>query len=318
MTEIGTGAAWERARALLRGRLMGLTQIVFVVLIPFQLVQFALIVIGLRGSDNSRLFSLTTGHVVVYAVSLWLAVSALMVAIAGCHRLLTGGREGEPPADADAALRATLARLGSIVAVAALVGAAVTLGTVLFVLPGIWCAVTFALAMPALLLDDVRGTRALARARELASEDWGGLFRGLAPAGLLLCVAIAVVAIAINAFFGGEVTIGSAFVQIVGNLLVSAALTPPIAALVHLAYLERTGAVETPVPTPAPPALPSLTGAPGPAPPGSVAPPRTGVPEPDPEPSADDEAAAPSQDIPAGERPSIAPPPPSVGPPGPG
>ncbi len=325
MTGLGTGAAWEQARALLRGRFTALAQIVVIVLIPSMLLQFALVVLGLRGSDNSRLFSLSAGHIVVYALSLMLGVCGLMVAIAGCHRLLIAAREDEPEVDADDALRALLAQLGPVLAVAALTGLAVTVGAVLFILPAIWCAVTFALAIPVLLFEDLQGTRALGRARELSSGHWPVLFRQLAPVGLALLAAVVVVTIAVNAFFGGEVTIGSAFVQATAMMLIGAALTPAIAALVHVAYLDRTGAIAAPptavaaTPRQAPP--PSSV-----APPGSVElepEPNVGPePSPAPEPPAGPGSSgppAPSGEPPGdGARPSVSPPSSSVGPPGAG
>lgn len=327
MTGLGTGAAWEQARALLRGRFTALVQIVVIVLIPFMLVQFALVVLGLRGSDNSRLFSLSAGHIVVYAASLMLGVCGLTVAIAGCHRLLMAARDDEPEVDADDALRALLAQLGPVLAVAALTGLAVTVGAVLFILPAIWCAVTFSLATPVLLFEELEGTRALDRARELASGHWPVLFRQLAPAGLALIVAVAVVTIAVSAFFGGEVTIGSAFVQAAAMMLIGAALTPAIAALVHVAYLDRTGAIAAPAP-----AVATTTRQAPEQPSASVAPPGGAEPEPEPEPEPDtepgpqpetelgpaDPSASPA--LPAGDggRSSVAPPSSSIGPPGAG
>lgn len=314
MSGLGTGEAWEQARALLRGRFVALAQIVVIVLIPFMLAQFALVVLGLRGSDTSRMFSLSAGHVVVYAVSLVLAVCGLMVAIAGCHRLLIAGRDEELELDADDALRALLAQLGPVLVVAVLTGLAVTLGAVLFILPAIWCAVTFALSIPVLLFEDLHGTRALDRARELASGHWPVLFRQLAPAGLALMAAIAVITVAVSAFFGGEVTIGSAFVQAAATMFVSAAMTPAIAALVHVAYLDRTGAIVRPV---AAVATTPLTASPHPS--SSVAPPGGAEPEPSPQAEPEPSPAQGPSEAEAGARTSsIAPPPPSVGPPGTG
>lgn len=318
MQALTTGEALVAARRLMHGHGRALAQLAFVVLIPFQLLQFAVVVVGLRSAGTSRILSLSFAHIVVLGVSVFLSVAGITAAIAACHRLLM-----PPPdetVDADRALRWVLGRLSPVLAVAALTGLAVAVGTLLFVIPGVWAAFAFALAIPALLIEDVRGAGALERSRTLASGRMLIQTRQLAPAALALLAAVVLLSLAVGWFFGGEITIGSAFMQMAVNLLVCAVATPLLAALAHVAYLDVTDSplLSRPSPVVAPPSVPAS------APPssgGSTPPPgRAAGPEDVDAPPEPREAFGgsplPGVSVPAPGRDSVAPPRSSVPPPG--
>ena len=94
-----------------------------------------------------------------------------------------------------AAILATLVYLGVVLALVPLGPGAIVLllapGVLLFVFE-VWWGVACRLAVPSLMMEDVRGTRALRRSLGLARGDWWSLFGTVLLAGLLILIATAV------------------------------------------------------------------------------------------------------------------------------
>ena len=76
-------------------------------------------------------------------------------------------------------------RFHSIIWIVFLAGLGTVVGLVLCVIPGIYLAVGFAVALPVLMSEGQRGSKALGRSRELVRERWWKTALALLVAGLL-------------------------------------------------------------------------------------------------------------------------------------
>jgi hypothetical protein len=112
-----------------------------------------------------------TGIVVVIV----LAVVASTLATGACFKAVGDAYLGERPTP-KGSLAFALRRVHSILWVTVLAGFVALLGTLACILPGIWLYVSFAVAVPALLMEGVRGRRALGRSRRLVKGRWWATF----------------------------------------------------------------------------------------------------------------------------------------------
>lgn len=76
-------------------------------------------------------------------------------------------------------------RLGAMLWLAFLQGVVTLIGLIACIAPGVWLAVSYSVAMPAMLTEDVRGGRALGRAIRLVQGRWWATF-GVVALGFLL------------------------------------------------------------------------------------------------------------------------------------
>lgn len=76
------------------------------------------------------------------------------------------------PVDVEASYRWGLKRFGSVLLVAILVGISVAIGFILLIVPGIILLTLFSVSIPALVIEDRRGTDAMKRSWELAKEHF--------------------------------------------------------------------------------------------------------------------------------------------------
>lgn len=112
------------------------------------------------------------------------------------------------------------------------------LGFVLCVLPGIYLFAAFAVAFPVLLFEDVRGTKALRRSRELIRGRWWPTFGVLVVSYILT----GIVSSAIQGVLFGVVNAGGdvadAVASSVAGALSSILVTPFTAAVVTVLYFD--------------------------------------------------------------------------------
>lgn len=105
------------------------------------------------------------------------------------------------PLDVEASYRYGFRRLGSVILISILVGLAVGLGLILLVIPGIFLAVKFSVAIPALVVEDRRGTDAMSRSWNITQGFfWHAL--GVWVVAFLVQMVVGFVLGAIGAIFG--------------------------------------------------------------------------------------------------------------------
>ncbi|MDQ3824124.1 MAG: hypothetical protein M3321_12875 [Actinomycetota bacterium] len=185
--------------------------------------------------DTDELWLFATGFVVVLA----LALVASTLATGACFKAVGDAYLGERPS-ARGSLAFALRRVHSIVWVTFLSGLVALLGFIACVLPGIWLYVSFAVAVPALLMEDVRGRRALGRSWRLVKGRWWPTF-GIVVLGALLTgvVTFAIVGLLeAVALADPDNDVVSVVSSALGGTLASALTTPFQAAFVSVLYFD--------------------------------------------------------------------------------
>jgi type IV secretory pathway VirB2 component (pilin) len=172
-------------------RFAALAKIVAVVTIPIQVVS-AFVTLSTTSEDAFSTSTSTTGEIDSeiwtqlagnLVVSL-LGLLATLVALAACTRIVAGAYFGEE-GDWRESLAYAGRRLPSLLWLGLLYLVMVALGTLGCIIPGIWLAVAYAVSIPALLIEDERGTNALRRSFRLVRKRWWPTF-GVLLLGFIL------------------------------------------------------------------------------------------------------------------------------------
>jgi len=173
------------------------------------------------------------------AMSGLLQLCAVGLATAACFRAIAQAYLGES-ADWRESLRFATRHIPSLLLLTLLYVLGVGLGTVLFLAPGVWLYVAWAFALPILLVEGLRGRKALGRSFELVKGRWWKTF-GTLIVGFILAAIISTLmqgVFLIGMVFGEDndavVLVLSAIAGIVG-LAVS---TPFQAALLTVLYFD--------------------------------------------------------------------------------
>jgi hypothetical protein len=134
--------------------------------------------------------------------------------------------------DVEASYRYGFRRLGSVILISILVGLAVAFGFVLLIVPGIIFLVKFSVSIPALIVEDRRGTDAMSRSWNITKGFfWHAL--GVMVVAWLVTVVVSWVITAIAAIFGDFWIIQWIF-SAIGQII-----TAPFSALVTvLLYID--------------------------------------------------------------------------------
>lgn len=153
-------------------------QIVAIVVVPLTLIQYFL---SDQLSDEANVVvDQTTGQVTITNPnSFWSAtIGSLVVALIGVlimqvltgaiSRAAAGSLIGETPTPSDA-FRYGFHRLGSIILIGLLVALIVTGGLILLIIPGIIFGVKVSVSIPALIVENRRGTDAIGRSWNLTT-----------------------------------------------------------------------------------------------------------------------------------------------------
>jgi hypothetical protein len=131
--------------------------------------------------------------------------------------------------DAEASYRYGFKRLGSVILIALLAGLIIFVGFLLLIIPGIIFAVFLSLAVPALVVENRRGTDALGRSWNLVSGNFWHVLGTIFVAGLIT----GVIGGALGAIGGTNVVLSWIFTAI-GQII-----TTPFTALVAVVlYLD--------------------------------------------------------------------------------
>jgi hypothetical protein len=105
------------------------------------------------------------------------------------------------PLDVEASYRYGFRRLGSVILISVLVGLAVGVGLILLIIPGIIFAVKFSVSIPALVVEDRRGTDAMSRSWNITKGFFWHVL-GVWVLAFLVQMVVGFVLGAIGAIFG--------------------------------------------------------------------------------------------------------------------
>ena len=187
---------------------------------------------------------LTHHQVVVLAIGQLAAVAINFVAgrfaQAGCFRAVADAYLGEE-VGWRSSLRFALRRLPAIVWLSILSGFFVLLAAILCILPGIYLYVSFAVAVPVLLVEGAGPWRALGRSRRLVKGRWWGTL-GVALVGYLLVtiVTLALTGVVVGIAFANPSrnSVTGFALNTLASTIASMIATPAAAAFITVLYID--------------------------------------------------------------------------------
>jgi hypothetical protein len=169
-----------------------------------------------------------------------LSFVSVLLATAVCFKAVADAYLGVEP-DWRRSLRFAVRRLFGLVGVGLLFGLVVLLGTFAVILPGIWLAVAFSVAVPALLLERLGPWAAMRRSFRLVRGRWwatfGALLVGYLLIGILGALISGIVMVVPSLIADGN-TLAGAIGAVVGGTLGSVLTTPYSAAVITLVYFD--------------------------------------------------------------------------------
>jgi hypothetical protein len=176
----GVGEILSQAFNVYRANAAKLVVVVAIVVVPLSLVSTLLTQVSRdpdtdAGVATALLFLMVT---VAIALIIWSLLEAVIVRAAAQATL------GDP-IDVEASYRWGLRRIGSVILVSILVGLAVVGGLILFVIPGLIFLVMLSVSIPALIVEDRRGSAALGRSWGLVKGHFWHVVGVTLVAGLL-------------------------------------------------------------------------------------------------------------------------------------
>ena len=195
---LGVGEILDAALAVYRRHAVPLWRVVAVVVALPAALNGALSVAEHQVRDsNSNSGSLVLLLLLVQIVTL----IATFLATAAAYRLVADAYLGRP-VDPSASLRFGLQRVGSVMWVSVLAGLGILVGLLLFIVPGVYLAVAWAVAIPVLLGENLRGSAALRRSRALVRGRWWQCTGVLFLSFLLAAIVAAVITLVVAAIAG--------------------------------------------------------------------------------------------------------------------
>jgi hypothetical protein len=244
----GVGEVLDAAVALYKARFVQLVKLTTIVVVPVQLLN-VLITLSTRPSDITIG---TTGAQPVYDgdEAVWVPLAGTIVmqvvvvlstafATAAVTRLVADTYLDQPTS-AGGSTRLALHRLPAVLALSIVTSLLVIAGTFACVVPGIWLQVSWAVAMPALLLEEKGVRAAMSRSFALTKFRWGQCFAVYYVGSLLSSF----VALGLTAVLDGAISVAVegtaalAIAQGVSGAITAALTTPFIAAAVVVLYFD--------------------------------------------------------------------------------
>jgi hypothetical protein len=245
---LGVGEILDVAITIYRRNFRTLLTLVFVVVAPFEILSALIQASALP--DSSFLTDAAPGTVEVDD-DFWLAIAAFgaatmlsfiagIIATGASFKAIADGYLGES-AEWRPALAYAARRLHSILWVTILGTFLAVLGLVLLIVPGVYLYVAFAVAIPVLLTEGVKGRKALGRSRRLVRGRWWGtfgvVFLGAILVGIVEGALVGLTAI-VTTLDTADPTLGSFLANTTATVLASVIATPLSAAFVTVLYFD--------------------------------------------------------------------------------
>ena len=182
----------------------------------------------------------SAGFWVGQAIVSLLGFLVYFLAPAACFKAIGNAYLGQKPSAVES-IKYALTRLHSILWVSILAGLAAVAGLILLIIPGIYIWVIFSLSVPVLMLEGLKGTKALGRSNQLIKDHWWQAFGFLLVAYLLMFV----IAFMIGGILGAisfaavdEESVTAIVLNNVVNLFAQVLTTPFIAAATIVLYFD--------------------------------------------------------------------------------
>ena len=190
----GIGEILSTAFEIYKANAQNLLMIVAIVVVPLTFIS-AFIGGVVFAPDTETVFGTTvevstrtaTAALIVLLVGVVIGVIINAVLQAAIMRGAAQGSIGDP-VDIDASYKWGFARFGSVLLISILVGLAVLGGFILLIIPGIIFLVMFSVAIPALVVENLRGTDAMSRSWNLVKGNFWHALGLIIVAGILTAV----------------------------------------------------------------------------------------------------------------------------------
>jgi hypothetical protein len=231
------------AFALYGKQAANLWTIVALIVVPAQLIVWAIIKVSLNGgttfADKGTIYtskSVAPGEVAIIAIGFLTGV----LCIGALSRLLLDTHTGHRTTWRQS-LAYAAERIGPLIWLGLMTGILLGIGFILIIVPGIYLLVVWAVAVPVLMFEGRGGWGALSRSRELVNGHWWSTFGALLLG--LLCIVGA--GILVGAILGGIANSGSVNTILIlsgASRILSAIITYPIlAAISAVLYINLRG-----------------------------------------------------------------------------
>ena len=245
---LGVGEILDVAITIYRRNARTLLTLVFVVVAPFEILSALFQASAL---PDDELITETEPGSLELQEDFWIGVAGFgaaavlsflgaTIATGACFKAIADGYLGEQ-AEWRPALAYAARRLHSILWVTFLGGLLAVLGLILFIIPGIYLYVAFAVAVPVLLTEGVRGRKALGRSRRLVKGRWWGTFAvvilGSILVGIVEAAAVGLAAV-VTTLDTADPTLGSFLVNTTATVVASLIATPFAAAFITVLYFD--------------------------------------------------------------------------------
>ena len=192
----------DGAISIVRAHFTDLVKIVAVVLVPVQVIGFIILLvspeattdflIGSTDSSGQTTFDENGDTVDIDWAAFWAGVAysflnsfAVLIATAAAYRFVSEAYLGFT-IDWRESISYAFRKLHSLLWIVVLLGLGITVGFLFLIIPGIWLAFAWALAIPVLLSEDARGSKALGRSFKLVRHHWWKTFGTLFVAFLIV------------------------------------------------------------------------------------------------------------------------------------
>lgn len=249
MRPLDVGQTLDMSFKLLTARFKELALVTAVVLLPINVLSIFVTKALLDEVQNGVSYGRFNTHILFYqGGTSFLNMLATYLAQAACLYVLAAWYLRREELSGAGALREALSRMPSILWVVFLVALAVTIGMVACILPGIWLLVAFSVAIPALVVEGVRGTAALGRSYDLVKGRWWATLGRFIVAALLTFAAAfvvgAIVGIGGGAFSTGtsittaDSSLGSIAIQVILQWAANIVVLPFWAAVATVVYFD--------------------------------------------------------------------------------
>lgn len=246
---LGVGETIDAAIKLYRNNAAALWTIVAVVIVPLYILQVIVRRATLPSGvfvHNGALYTTSTtgsssagGTVALLLVS-FLGLLAELLATGAVFKLLLDAYL-DRPVDWRESFGFARGRVLSLLWLGILIALLVTVGFILIVAPGIWLIVASSVAVPVLMLEGIKGFKALQRSISLVSGRWWATLGRLLAALLLYIVLAIILGVIVGALTRGlSVSNVTVWLIISGALsaVVSILLSPFIAAVITTVYID--------------------------------------------------------------------------------
>lgn len=173
------------------------------------------------------------------AISGILQACAVVLASAACFRAIAQAYLGEP-ADWRSSLAYAVRRMPQLLLITVLYVLGWVIGAIFFIVPGVWLYVAWAFGLPVLLVEGIRGRKALGRSFTLVKGRWWPTF-GVLLLGFVLALVVSTViqgVFLLGMFADADNDIFVLVVSAIAGTVGLAITTPFQAALLAVVYFD--------------------------------------------------------------------------------